>query len=485
MDTRTNARWLGSLSVLVALMPLSFSVSSHAKALPALLLLIAGAGLLFRSRAARNSYREGWPVFAVCALSVFYTALSILGHGLGWNMFDLPSHILLYLVTAAVFSLSLRMRWVWLGFSVTAIVLGAVCIEQHFVLRIDRAFGLNGGDWGAIEFAMVMLVLSLIGWLQLFYSQGHALEKAVHGLGAASGMYGAMLTQSRGPLLAFVAVLLFLLFIYGLRTRRWIPALLLLVAIVGGGALAATTVHNVSVPVTAADANPAAVNTASPVETAAPSAKPVQAPVEVQKQVQAPVQKQVPAPATVPTPAKPPIASTDTTPVFVKRFSDVGSEISSYNSKTDANGAIRERLEMWHTASHAFMDHPLTGVGIGQFGVFTRQQVAAGQANQAIAKYEHPHNEYLEAAATGGVPGLLVILLIFGVPLVYFVRHALHAPDSEIIPASVGVAIISMYALCGLTDNVFYRAMPHSLYFFLVLGLTILLGKRKSAIEVR
>jgi O-antigen ligase len=170
--------------------------------------------------------------------------------------------------------------------------------------------------------------------------------------------------------------------------------------------------------------------------------------------------------------------------VFVKRFADVGSEITSYDSKTSARGAIRERLEMWHTAGHAFLDHPLAGVGIDQFGVYARQQVAEGHANAAIVKYEHPHNEYLEAAATGGVLGLLVILLIFAVPFIHFTRHALHAPHSEMIPACVGVATVSMYALCGLTDNVFYRAMPHSLYFFLVLGLAIWLGKRKSSTEV-
>jgi O-antigen ligase len=37
-----------------------------------------------------------------------------------------------------------------------------------------------------------------------------------------------------------------------------------------------------------------------------------------------------------------------------------------------------------------------------------------------------------------------------------------------------------MYTLCGLSDNVLYRAMPHSLYFFLVLGLAIWLGRRSS-----
>ena len=463
MDASTNAWWLGSLSVLVALMPLSFSVSLHAKAIPALLLLVAGLILLFSRASTRARYRAAWPIIAVCALAVVFTALNIVGHGLGWDAFDLPSHILLYLGTAAVFSLPLRMRWVWFGFSATAIFLGIVCIVQHFVFRIDRAFGLNGGDWGAIEFAMVLLVLSLIAWLQLFYAAGGLLQKTLHGLGAMLALYGAMLTQSRGPLLAFVPVLLFMLVIYAGRTGRRLHALLLLVAIIGGSALAANTVHNVSVPaaakVVAAAAAPA-TNAPEPGKTdVAPKAAAA-------------------APSTRPSVASSPPS------VFVKRFADVGSEMTSYNSKTDARGAIRERLEMWHTAGHAFLDHPLVGVGVDQFGVYARQQVAEGHANAAIVKYEHPHNEYLDAAATGGAPGLLVILLIFVVPFIHFTRHALHAPYSDIIPACVGVATVSMYALCGLTDNVFYRAMPHSLYFFLVLGLAIWLGRQKSSMEV-
>ena len=46
------------------------------------------------------------------------------------------------------------------------------------------------------------------------------------------------------------------------------------------------------------------------------------------------------------------------------------------------------------------------------------------------------------------------------------------------VTAAAGVAVIVMYALCALTDNVFYRAMPQSLYFFLVLGLAVLIASR-------
>ena len=78
---------------------------------------------------------------------------------------------------------------------------------------------------------------------------------------------------------------------------------------------------------------------------------------------------------------------------------------------------------------------------------------------------------------TGGVPGLLVLILLFGSTIAFFGRHAFHADNAIAMPASAGLSTVCMYALCGLTDNVFYRAMPHSLYFFLTLGLAVYIGR--------
>ena len=74
---------------------------------------------------------------------------------------------------------------------------------------------------------------------------------------------------------------------------------------------------------------------------------------------------------------------------------------------------------------------------------------------------------------------LLVLLSIFGLPLAYFVR-ARRSGRAVMVPANAGMAVVLMYVLCALTDNVFYRAMPHSLYFFLVLGLALLIASRNG-----
>ena len=153
----------------------------------------------------------------------------------------------------------------------------------------------------------------------------------------------------------------------------------------------------------------------------------------------------------------------------VRRFGEVSGEVSTF-SKDNSVGPVRERLAMWQSAMEAFHEHPLAGVGIDQFGAYTRARVAVGEANQAIAKYDHPHNEYLEAAATGGVPSLLIVLLLFALPAVHFIRRLGDRDEWIATLATAGLVVVTMYVLSAMTDNVFYRAMPHSFFLFLVLG---------------
>jgi len=68
-----------------------------------------------------------------------------------------------------------------------------------------------------------------------------------------------------------------------------------------------------------------------------------------------------------------------------------------------------------------------------------------------------------------------------GVPLVYFLRRLMAADEGVAAAAMCGFAASGTYALCALTDNVFYRAMPHSLYFFLVIGLAVLVARQRRS----
>ncbi len=396
--------WL--VSLLLASMPMFFALSSRIKALPMLVLCLVGLSALVSRQETRRACWLAWPVGAVCLLRLLYDIGNFAGHRLGWSSLDLPAQTLLFVLIAAAFSLPLKQRVIAIGFSMTAIVLGVVCLIQRYAQGIDRPYGLNGGDWAAVEFAMYLLLLVLLSMLQALRPDTPPRDRWLHAVAVAIGLYGAVLTQSRGPLLAFAPIYLGLMFWIGLRTRRWRRMIGLLAITVAGMLAVTATLHR----------------------------------------------------------------------EMVNRLADVPSEMASYGPN-DTTGAVRERLEMWRIAWQAFSEHPLTGIGLDQFGVYVRQQAAAGNASEAIAKYVHPHSEYFESLVAGGLPALLVLLLFFGMPLVFFARRLNH-PKPEVAGASAaGLMVIVMYGLCAFSDNVFYRAMPHSLYLFLVLGLAVVVGR--------
>lgn len=408
-----STRWqTWTLSILLTLLPLSFSIDPGVKVLPPALLFLAGMYLLFTNVATRDGFRRAWPVTGCIVLLMAYNLANVLGHQLRVQALDHGAHVLLYFVVAAVFTRCLKMRLIWAGFSATAIVFGVICMVQRYGLHLERAHSLNGGASSAIEFAMMMLALALVALVQLLLARGATWERVLHAAGMLFGVYGAVLTQSRGPLLAFMPVFLAVIVLATLRTRRWSIALLM-IALVGVGSIVA-------------------VSTGSG--------------------------------------------------TLVSRFAAIDQVISSEDAGARqppavVDQAIDERLEMWHAAERAIKAHPWTGIGIDEFQNFLRAEIAAGRSDPTIIRFNHPHNEYLEATTNGGIPGLLCLLLVFAVPFVHFARQLRHRNETVAAVASTAMAIIALYMLCSLTDSVFYRVMSQSFYFFMVPGCALLIAR--------
>lgn len=388
------------LSILVAIVPLAGSAPyTLLKALVLLVLLVTGIVLIRRQPDVRLRYRIARFVVIVCFLRLAYAFYSITWHDLRWNELDLPAQTLLYLGTAAVFATVLDWRLIWKILALSTLVFGGSCIVQHHVLGLERAHGFSGGEWTAIEFTMVTLCMALFSVIRLIQPNVHPAERWLHGVAIAVGVYGSILAQSRGPILAFIPAMLMVIAVHVRRTRRWRGALAFVGALVIG-VVGATTMLNHEV---------------------------------------------------------------------IQRFGEVSGEITGFNQENEV-GSVRERIAMWGVAVDAFAEHPVAGVGLNQFGTYAREGIARGEVSDSIFRYNHPHNEYLEAAATGGVPLLVIMLLVFILPGLHFVRRVGHADETTAMIATAGLAVVIVYALSAFTDNVFYRAMPHSFYFYLVLG---------------
>ena len=80
-----------------------------------------------------------------------------------------------------------------------------------------------------------------------------------------------------------------------------------------------------------------------------------------------------------------------------------------------------------------------------------------------------PPRHLAEWGATLGVPGVLLLLGIYGLPLWLFVR--LHRRSGELGfrgPAAAGVMLVVAYVLCGMTQSMFAHQITVSTYAALV-----------------
>ncbi len=84
---------------------------------------------------------------------------------------------------------------------------------------------------------------------------------------------------------------------------------------------------------------------------------------------------------------------------------------SLYNHLT-APGELTLRLGAWETAIRVILAHPLTGLGLSFYTYRTGAELY--RVPLQTSTLAHPHNSFLELAALGGIPVLLIFLVIFG-----------------------------------------------------------------------
>lgn len=133
----------------------------------------------------------------------------------------------------------------------------------------------------------------------------------------------------------------------------------------------------------------------------------------------------------------------------------VRSDIQQF-TRGNAGTSIGARLKAWEIAMDSIARHPLMGVGVGQFARALHAAPYCQHVTIQPCDLEHAHNDMLEAAATTGVPGLVVVLALFLVPAILFwrmlrvCRTRQDALGVSLSGAGIGMAAATM--ICGLTQ---------------------------------
>ncbi|MBB3760387.1 O-antigen ligase family protein [Xanthomonas arboricola] len=162
------------------------------------------------------------------------------------------------------------------------------------------------------------------------------------------------------------------------------------------------------------------------------------------------------------------------------RLGELQSDLQRYEVG-DSDSSAGARIERLHVAWDTLRAHPLTGIGVGRFDDAMRElPVCAGDTWLLRCHLGHAHNDLAEWGATQGVPGLLLLFAVYGVPLWIFVRlHRRSGQRQFRGPAAAGVMIVVSYALCGLTQSMFAHQVSASFYTAMV-GVLVGLATRQA-----
>lgn len=110
------------------------------------------------------------------------------------------------------------------------------------------------------------------------------------------------------------------------------------------------------------------------------------------------------------------------------------------------------RFNIWRYSLARIAEHPLTGTGFGRMAQAQKFQAGTGDV-QGV----HPHNIVLSYGVQAGIPGMLVIVLLFGAIVWQLWRHYRFDDEPIRIVATTGLCVIAAVLLKNMVDDLFVR----------------------------
>ncbi len=130
------------------------------------------------------------------------------------------------------------------------------------------------------------------------------------------------------------------------------------------------------------------------------------------------------------------------------------------------------RVKIWKVAVKAIEEHPISGIGIGNFQPFNNEYIIQHPEFNTGENILHTHNVYLKMFAELGVVGLIVFLIFSIVIIVKAVKVARNF-DGELksIATGIGVTFFTFY-LVNMFDNLLFASKIMN-YYFIFIGILV------------
>ncbi len=174
-------------------------------------------------------------------------------------------------------------------------------------------------------------------------------------------------------------------------------------------------------------------------------------------------------------------------PAVEHRVDEALHEVQIHRTQGDSHSSVGQRLAHWQLAWQMGLDRPWTGWGRAGYDQEKARRVAAGLAHPFVLQFGHAHNEVLDLFAKRGVPGVLMLLAFYGVPLLIFwptqrrIGDAAGQVDKESLALClVGMMLPLSYIGFGLTQ-VFLAHNSGNLFYLFMCPLVLAALHRRRA----
>lgn len=147
-------------------------------------------------------------------------------------------------------------------------------------------------------------------------------------------------------------------------------------------------------------------------------------------------------------------------------------EVYRYMEKDVTKTSTGTRFELWKAALILGKNNPVFGGGSGS-GHFSDAVAQQFPEKTWLRPFEYPHSQYFAALGSRGVPGLLFLLLLLGLPGFVFWKRFREGDASLRFIAFAGLMLVVTFAVAGLTYDLLEKRLP--IVFFAV-NLALLLG---------
>lgn len=140
-----------------------------------------------------------------------------------------------------------------------------------------------------------------------------------------------------------------------------------------------------------------------------------------------------------------------------ERVADAWRSLSGPGDELARSDTLAIRWALWQLSVEQIREAWWFGLGPGGFRDALEQAVAAGRLPEWMLEYHHPHNQLLSALLIAGLPGLLGLALLAGVPLRRFAMLWQSGLARTRLIGWSGLAAVAVLAVMGLGESIFQR----------------------------